>query len=193
MDIYKELEKRSGSKCELCGSTDDLKPYNLPPNTSESLDESILVCGKCHSQIEEPETMDANHWRCLNDSMWSEVAAVQVMSWRILNRLSAEDWTQSLLDMLYFDVETLKWAEADGDGKSNDDSPKHKDSNGAILESGDNVLLIKNLDVKGTSFTAKRGTAVRKIRLVEDNPEHIEGRINGQQIVILTKFVKKSN
>ncbi len=42
----------------------------------------------------------------------------------------------------------------------------------------------------GTRFTAKRGTAVRGISLVFDNLEHIEGRINGQQIVILSKFVK---
>jgi len=46
--------------------------------------------------------------------------------------------------------------------------------------------------VKGSSMVAKRGTAVRGISLVRDNPEQIEGRVNGQQIVILTKFVKKS-
>ena len=61
-----------------------------------------------------------------------------------------------------------------------------------MLEAGDTVVLIKTLDVKGSNFSAKRGTAVRKISLVADNPEHIEGRVNGQQIVILTKYVKKS-
>jgi protein PhnA len=59
------------------------------------------------------------------------------------------------------------------------------------LENGDSVVLIKELDVKGATFSAKRGTAVRNIRLVADNPEQIEGKINGQSIVILTKFVKK--
>jgi protein PhnA len=68
----------------------------------------------------------------------------------------------------------------------------HKDSNGTILQAGDTVVLIKDLDVKGGGFTAKRGTAVRSITLVEGNAEQIEGRVNGQQIVILTKFVKKS-
>jgi protein PhnA len=53
--------------------------------------------------------------------------------------------------------------------------------------------LIKDLAVKGAGFTAKRGTTVRNISLVPDNEEHIEGRVNGQQIVILTKFIKKSN
>ncbi len=66
-----------------------------------------------------------------------------------------------------------------------------KDSNGNILQNGDTVTLIKDLDVKGASFTAKRGTAVRRISLVMDNPEHIQGRIKDQTIIILTKFVKK--
>jgi len=39
---------------------------------------------------------------------------------------------------------------------------------------------------------AKIGTAVRNIKLVHDNTEQIEGKIDGQQIVILTKYVKKS-
>ena len=68
---------------------------------------------------------------------------------------------------------------------------KHKDANGAILNQGDNVVLIKDLPVKGAGFTAKRGTAVRGISLVADNPAHIEGRVEGQRIVILTQFVKK--
>jgi len=52
--------------------------------------------------------------------------------------------------------------------------------------------LIKDLDVKGAGFTAKRGTAVRNISLTS-NPEHIEGRVNGTRIVLLTCFLKKSN
>jgi protein PhnA len=59
------------------------------------------------------------------------------------------------------------------------------------LESGDTIVLIKDLDVKGANFTAKRGTAVRNIKLVKDNVEQIEGKINGQGIVILTQYVKK--
>jgi protein PhnA len=137
--------------------------------------------------------MDVNHWRCLNDSMWNQTPAVQVMAWRMLTRLRAEGWPQDLLDMLYLDDDTLAWAQATGEGASNDDTVKHLDSNGAVLEAGDTVTLIKDLNVKGANFTAKRGTAVRGISLVADNPQHIEGRVNGQQIVILTKFVKKSN
>jgi len=125
--------------------------------------------------------------------MWSQVPAVQVVAWRMLTRLSAEGWPQDLLDMLYLDEENLAWAQAAGEGLDDEESIKHIDSNGAKLKAGDTVTLIKDLNVKGANFTAKRGTAVRGISLVVDNSEHIEGRVNGQQIVILSKFVKKSN
>jgi len=153
----------------------------------------VCVCASCLSQIENPETMDANHWRCLNDSMWSPVPAVQVMAWRLLHRLNSEAWSHDLLDMLYLDEETLAWAQATGEGVLQDDVVKHIDCNGVVLQMGDTVVLTKDLDVKGAGFTAKRGTAVRGISLVADNAEQIEGRVNGQVLVILTKFVKKSN
>lgn len=53
------------------------------------------------------------------------------------------------------------------------------------------MVLIKDLTVKGAGFTAKRGTAVHRISLVADNAAQIEGRVEGQRIVILTEFVKK--
>jgi len=193
MSTEKALQARSESKCELCGTTENLSVYEVPPTSNDSADECILICEICKQQIENPEKVDANHWRCLNDSMWSQVPAVQVMAWRMLTRLSAEGWPQELLDMLYLDDETLTWAQATDEGESDENTIKHLDSNGTLLEAGDTVTLIKDLTVKGANFTAKRGTAVRGISLVADNPEHIEGRVNGQQIVILTKFVKKSN
>ena len=192
MDLEQELSKRSHSKCELCGDSASLFGYEVPKAPSSGLEANIYICSTCHEQINDQDKTDANHWRCLNDSMWSEVEAVKVMAWRMLNRLKNEDWTQDLIDMFYLDDETLKWAQATGEGQD-DDIVKHKDSNGNVLENGDHVVLIKTLDVKGSSLTAKRGTVVRKISLVEDNPEQIEGKVEGQQIVILTKFVKKSN
>lgn len=192
MSIEKELFARSESKCELCSATEDLTVYEIPPEADGTADQAILICATCHEQINNPDKVDVNHWRCLNDSMWSQVPAVQVMAWRMLMRLRSEGWPQDLLDMLYLDDETLAWAQADGDGQT-DDAVKHLDSNGAVLSAGDTVTLIKDLNVKGANFTAKRGTAVRKISLVADNPKQIEGRVEGQQIVILTEFVKKSN
>ena len=191
MSTEKALHARSESKCELCGATETLGVYEVPPNSDGSVDECALICETCREQIENPEKVDVHHWRCLNDSMWSQVPAVQVMAWRMLTRLSAEGWPQDLLDMLYLGDKTQAWAQATGEGLSDEDAVKHVDSNGAALEAGDTVTLIKDLTVKGAGFTAKRGTAVRGISLVADNSEHIEGRVNGQQIVILTKFVKK--
>ncbi len=190
MGTEQQLRVRSSSVCELCGATDELSVCAVGPSDG-SAERSILVCATCRGQIEHPKTMDPNHWRCLNDSMWSQVPAVQVMAWRLLNRLRGEGWPQDLLDMLYLDDETLAWAEA-GAEEGTEPIVKHVDCHGAVLEAGDTVTLIKDLDVKGSSITAKRGTAVRNIRLVPDNPEQIEGRVDGQQIVILTKFVKKS-
>lgn len=197
MSTEKELLNRSESKCELCSATDDLSVYEIPPSSETesgaSADQCVLLCSMCREQIEDPEKVDANHWRCLNDSMWSQIPAVQVMAWRMLTRLSSEGWPQDLLDMLYLDDDTLAWAQADGDGISDDDKVIHKDCNGAILEAGDSVTLTKDLNVKGANFTAKRGAAVRRISLVADNAKQIEGKVDGQHIVILTEFVKKSN
>jgi len=194
MTIEKQLHVRSGGQCELCTSHDDLNVYNVPPTSNGNAEECVLVCATCLEQIQNPLTANPNHWRCLNDSMWSQVPAVQVVAWRMLTQLSAEGWPQDLLDMLYLEESTLAWAKASGASSLDNDTTmtKHLDSNGAALEAGDTVTLTKDLNVKGANFTAKRGTAVRGISLVSDNPEQIEGRINGQQIVILTKFVKKS-
>ena len=122
--------------------------------------------------------------------MWSEVDAVKVVVWRMLNRLKSEGWTQDILDMIYLEEETLKWAASTGEGDDESEAIVHKDANGVILQNGDTVVLTKDLNVRGgASFTAKRGTAVRRISLVWDNAEQIEGKVEGQQIVILTQFV----
>jgi protein PhnA len=192
MSLLKELISRANGCCELCGSTEELSAFEVSPVRNNGLvDDCVLTCSTCKTQLENPEAVDVNHWRCLNDSMWSEVPAVQATAWRMLQRLRAEGWPQDLLDMLYLDEETLKWAKATGEGEEQEAEEFHKDSNGVRLESGDTVVLIKDLNVKGGGFTAKRGTAVRNITLVHDNPEHIEGKVNGQTIVILTQYVKK--
>jgi protein PhnA len=191
MSIERELNKRSGSKCELCAATENLKVYEVLPTRKGGIDESILACSTCIDQIENPEKVDLNHWRCLNDSMWSEHTAVQVVAWRMLNRLRAAGWPQELLDQMYLDEETLAWAQATGEGEEDENKIVHRDVNGVILEAGDSVVLIKDLKVKGSSMVAKQGTAVRNIRLDHENAEYIEGKVDGQQIVIITKYVKK--
>jgi protein PhnA len=68
-----------------------------------------------------------------------------------------------------------------------------KDSNGANLSAGDTVIVIKDLKVKGSSIPLKQGTLIRNIRLVDGDPEHIEGhsdKIRG--LVLKTCFLKKA-
>ncbi|MFH6602470.1 PhnA domain-containing protein [Maribacter algicola] len=191
MGLLEVLQGRSGSKCELCSATADLQVYEVPPVSTGGVDGSLLACSACIGQIEDVAKMDPNHWRCLNDSMWSEHDAVKVVAWRMLTRLKAEGWPQDLLDMLYLDDETLLWAKATGEGLSESEKIIHRDVNGAILENGDSVVLVKDLKVKGSSMVAKQGTAVRRISLDRDNAEYIEGKVDGQHIVIITKYVKK--
>jgi protein PhnA len=77
--------------------------------------------------------------------------------------------------------------------KQNDnDLPKVIDCNGAELNDGDSVTLIKDLKVKGAGQTLKRGTLVKNIRVNPDNPEEIDcstKEIKG--LVLKTCFVKK--
>ena len=184
MSIEKELCARSGEKCELCGSSEGLSVLEVSPSDA-SANQSIYVCSKCASGIEDKDQMDEAHFNCLNDSMWSEVPAVQVMSYRLLHALGRQD----LVDMMYMEEDVKAWADA---GLPDENALVYKDANGVILQAGDTVVITKDLDVKGTGFTAKRGTAVRNIGLVANDSEHIEGRVNGVKIHILTKFLKKS-
>lgn len=191
MSLSRELSKRCSNMCELCSSDGDLDTFIVSPRSGSKTEDTIAVCGNCKSQIDNPESMDPNHWRCLNDSMWSQEPAVQVVSYRILHNLKRTDWAGDLIDMMYLEEDIKTWAKEGIVDTEN--QIIHKDSNGAILSSGDTVVLTQDLNVKGSSLTAKRGVAVRRIRLDPDNAEYIEGKVDGQHIVILTKYVKKIN
>ncbi|QIZ76098.1 PhnA domain-containing protein [Ferrimonas lipolytica] len=193
MALLKALNERAGSKCELCAAENDLSVYDVPPSDGADSDKAVLVCATCASQIEDTDNMDSNHWRCLNDSMWSQVPAVQVMSFRQLKMLvkNGESWAQDLLDMIYLEEQTQAWADLVVATVEAQQGEACYDELGVKLNGGDNVYLIKDLDVKGSSMVAKRGTTVRNISLT-NNPEHIEGRVNGQRIVIISKYVRKS-
>ncbi|PID63895.1 MAG: PhnA domain protein [Gammaproteobacteria bacterium] len=189
MSVLETLKQRAGNQCELSQATDNLVVYPVPPEADDTdADKCILVSQTCYDQLTGASDIDPNHWRCLGESMWSSVPAVQVVAYRQLQALSAEPWAQDNLDMLYLEDDVKEWAEAGLAG--DDDQAPTLDSNGTPLQAGDNVTLIKDLPVKGAGFTAKRGTAVRGISLT-DNPEHIEGRINGQRLVLVAKFLKK--
>lgn len=191
MSLERELYKRANNKCELCANDEHLQIHTLAPHKDEDINKSLVACKTCVDQINNPETTDANHWRCLNDSMWSEHQAVKVAAWRMLSRLRDEGWPQDLLDMMYLEDDVLEFAKATGEGVDESDKIIHRDVNGVTLNAGDSVVLIKDLKVKGSSMVAKQGTAVRNIRLDRDNEKYIEGKVGAQQIVIITDYVKK--
>lgn len=193
MSIEESLIQRSGGQCELCSSTEDLAVFEVNSPEGKSEGSCAYLCGVCRSQIENPDTIDPNHWRCLSASMWSEYAPVKVLAFHMLKTLKVEGWALELLDQIYLEDETQAWADAfHSERAQGDDTEFALDSNGTKLFAGDSVTLIKDLDVKGANFTAKRGTLVKGISLTGD-PANIEGKINGTQIVLKTMFLKKAN
>lgn len=190
MSLERELQKRSDSKCELSGSDENLFVFIIPDIKENGLKTALYASKTCIEQMNDSDTIDPNHWRCLNDSMWSEYEAVKIMAWRMLNRIKA-DWTQDLLNMMYLEDDTLELAKASGDGEDETDKLIHRDVNGVVLNHGDSVVLIKDLKVKGSSLVAKQGTAVRNIRLDHENETYIEGKVGPTRIVIITEYVKK--
>ena len=191
MKLEDQLIARSENKCELCKSENVVSLYEVAHAVHRDEDGCLMICAKCAAQIDKKEELDNKHWACLTTSMWSEVPAIQVVSWRMLNRLREESWAADNLDMMYLDDDRLAWAKATGDHENSAAVDLHKDANGQILQDGDSVVLTKSLDVKGSTLNAKMGTVVKNIKLVQDNTEQIEGKVEGQLIVILTKYVRK--
>lgn len=153
----------------------------------------IEICPAYQAQLTGEAELNANQWRFLSDAIWSPTPAVQVVAYRMLHRLAdnGEAWAQDLRDSAYLEEDIKAWAEAGMSTVEEDDDPKPRDSNGMILEEGDSVTLIKDLEVKGGGFTAKRGTLVKNIHLT-NNPKHIEGKVNGTTIVLVTAYLKKA-
>jgi protein PhnA len=168
--------------CVLCAAP-EAAPVTLAPG-----DDAALLCPVCAAALSGDIT-PGPRWRCLGDAVWSEDAATQIAAWRLLQALPGEAWAVDLLETVYLDPEVLARASASQTAVAD---VEHRDMNGVLLSAGDTVTLIKDLAVKGSSMVAKRGTSVRGIRLVRDNPDQIEGRVNDQQIVILCQYVKKS-
>ena len=168
-----DLIARAGGACEFCGAPEGLEAVAFAPA------DSVLLCPACRGE----EDVAADHWRCLEGAAWSVEPAVQFAVWRKLGLIDAPWAAESRagMDLL---PQAQVWADAPA-------PVQHLDSNGAVLAQGDTVVLIKDLVVKGANFTAKRGTAVRGISLVADNAAQIEGRVEGQRIVILTEFVRR--
>lgn len=176
--------------CGLCSSSNQLALYTVLPLNQAIEQSDVSLCPICFDDISLIAEAPESHWRCLNDTMWSSNPAIQVLIWRKLTQLNDVSWARNLLDMLYLEEDILACAQA-GINTEASLTVVHKDSNGIVLSLGDSVTVIKDLPVKGSSLVVKRGTVVRRISLVHDNAAHIEGRVDGQKVIILTKFVKK--
>jgi protein PhnA len=183
--MNQKLKERGQNLCELCSTEEGSIAYTVSPKNDDNIANQVAICKTCNDAIN--NTNAAFHWRCLEGSIWNPEPSVQALSYRILQTYKNEDWVSNLLSSVELDEDVIQWAMS-----ALEQPDVHKDAFGNILENGDNVVLTQALDVKGTNFTASKGTVVKRIKLVHDNAEQIEGKINDQTIVILTKYVKKN-
>lgn len=170
--------------CELCGSDKEVTLLPLPLSDA-SEEQALYVCQNCKTQIESGE-LDENHFNCLNDAMWSETPAVKIMSYILFSRMGRQD----MVEMMYLEEDELQLAQQALNAEAN--KLIYKDANGVELQAGDSVVILKDLEVKGAGFTAKRGTTVTRIALAPGDHTHIEGRVNGTKIFLKTEFIKKA-
>lgn len=187
MSIADHLRDRADHACELCHATDTLAAWPVPHAPTDDETGHVLLCARCRSAAEQSDTLPGADWFCLQDAAWSHVEPVQVLAWRLLHRIG-DAWATDLRDQVWLDDTVRTWAEA---GLEVEDAVVVTDCNGAPLSEGDSVTLIKDLAVKGAGFTAKRGTMVRRIHLIDDST-HIEGRVEAQTIYLKTEFLKRA-
>jgi len=189
--INTTLQSRSNNVCELCSSSEQvLEAYTIPPKTNDAIENQVALCNICCDKVNLSDYSDVNYWRFLTGSIWNEVPAVQALSYKILNKIKSAEWASETLESVFLEESVIEWANAEDALEAQ--RVIHKDSFGVLLETGDTVILTQNLNIKGANFIAPKGTIVRKIRLVPDNADQIEGKIEGDTIVILTKYVRKS-
>ena len=111
----KDLVRRSRSRCECCNQGgQQLSIYEIEPLPEEpSPDHALFLCESCIKQIKNPKKMNPHNWRCLTDTVWSELPALQVMSLRMLRRLAARDehWASELLNQVVVEPTIDEWCD----------------------------------------------------------------------------------
>jgi protein PhnA len=114
--LGRELTRRSGSKCELClASGTKLNVFEIPPSSGEPDSERcVFICGTCLSGIFEPVKLN-DHWRCLNEAIWSEVKSVKILSLIILKKISSKNsWAGDIIEEVYLDEDDEEWVSSSG-------------------------------------------------------------------------------
>lgn len=170
--------------CEICNIGEAYDQYTVSPKSDDDIENQVVLCKVCADALAESD--QSNYWRCTEGSIWSSVPAVQALSLRLLHANKESDWASNIISSVDIDEAIVQWALSVYDVVE-----VHQDAFGNKLETGDTIVLTQGLNVKGTSFSASKGTVVRKIRVVPEDTTQIEGKINDQTIVILTKYVKK--
>lgn len=179
------LKERCQSLCELCSAEEAATAYTVSPKNDDNIANQVALCHTCLTALTAGN--DNVHWQCLAGSIYNAEPAVQALTYRILHQHSDEEWAKDIMQSVELDEAVINWALSAFEKKE-----LHLDAFGNELQSGDTVVLTQVLNVKGTNFMAPKGTVVKRIKLVPDNTEQIEGKINEQTIVILTKFVRKN-
>lgn len=113
--LGKDLARRAKSKCELTGAAGvPLRPYEVPPvPPMPELARTLLLSEACHTVLERPQQLAGRAWQCLAETIWSEMPAIQVVSWRMLNHLAKrEDWAREVIEEVFLDPEVETWAKS---------------------------------------------------------------------------------
>lgn len=84
-----------------------------------------------------------------------------------------------------------EWNDAAGTGEAANGTLEVRDANGNLLADGDSIILIKDLKLKGSSTTLKKGAKARNIRLV-DGDHQIDCKVDDIKIMLKAEFVKKA-
>jgi protein PhnA len=205
--LKQELITLLDGHCELCNAPKANQVVLVHNLMGHPNDDYSLVCDLCLKTLKTLETLETletsrllpthetiknnEYWRCLSGAIWGERLTTKVLCFQILSPMKSLLWVQELLDQIHIPPFILQSIVPDQGQQGDQGGPKVLDSNGVILNEGDAVTLIKDLDVKGAGFVAKRGTLVKSIHLT-NNTTQIEGKVNGTTIILLTKFLKKT-
>lgn len=109
----KDLARRAKSRCELTGAAGvPLRAYEIPPVPADpDIERTLLISEECHEMLDHPARLAGRHWQCLAEAVWSEMPAVQVVAWRMLNELAKrEDWAREVLEEVFLDADVEEWA-----------------------------------------------------------------------------------
>jgi len=192
MSIEQSIITRANGSCEICQKETPSHIFTIHPDKEVTEQNSVHVCENCHAPLSLQQPITSDYWTFITDNLWSEIPAVQIIAYRVLNFLKNEAWAQDALDMMYLEDEVKQKADMFEYSPSLVQA-KHRDSLGQELFDNDTVVLTKTLDVKGSTVNARLGTVIKNIRLDKQNTDYIEGKIEGQSIMILTKYLRKQN